>query len=45
MRNLHEIYKSPDLFPLFANRLISRKRPEYKDFLRWLDLREDEAAP
>jgi HIRAN domain len=45
MRHLDEVYKSPELFPLFANRLISKKRPEYKDFLRWLDLREDEAAP
>ena len=45
MQNMHEVYRSRDLFPLFANRLISKKRPEYKDFLRWLDLREDEAAP
>jgi hypothetical protein len=45
MRNLHEVYRSPDLFPLFANRLIFKKRPEYRDFLRWLDLREDEADP
>lgn len=45
MRDLHEVYKSPDLFPLFANRLISKKRPEYRDFLRWLDLREEEADP
>jgi len=45
MRDLHEVYKSLDLFPLFANRLISKKRPEYRDFLRWLDLREDEADP
>jgi len=43
--DLHEVYKSPDLFPLFANRLISKKRPEYRDFLRWLDLREVEADP
>jgi hypothetical protein len=45
MQDLHEIYRSRDLFPLFANRLISRKRPEYRDFLRWLDLVEDEADP
>jgi hypothetical protein len=44
MRDLHEVYNSQDLLPLFANRLISKKRPEYKDFLRWLDLREDEAV-
>ncbi len=45
MRDLYEVYKSRDLFPLFANRLISKKRPEYQDFLRWLDLREEEADP
>ena len=45
LRDLHEVYRSPDLFPLFANRLISKKRPEYRDFLRWLDLQEVEAYP
>jgi hypothetical protein len=45
MRDLNAVYKSVDLFPLFANRLISKKRPEYKDFLRWLDLREDDTDP
>ena len=45
LQPLHEVYKSPNLFPLFTNRLISSKRPEYADFLRWLDLREDEADP
>lgn len=45
MRNLHEVYKSPNLFPLFANRLLSKKRPEYGDFLRWLDVRDAEADP
>ena len=45
MRDLHEVYKARNLFPLFDNRLISKKRQEYQDFLRWLDLREDEADP
>jgi hypothetical protein len=45
MRDLKAVYRSKELFPLFANRLISKKRPEYMDFLRWLDLREDEADP
>jgi hypothetical protein len=45
MQDFRAVYKSHDLFPMFANRLISKKRPEYKDFLRWLDLREDEADP
>jgi len=45
MRDLTASYKSKELFPLFANRLISKKRPEYRDFVRWLDLGEDEADP
>ena len=45
MLNLTDTYKSNELFPLFANRLISNKRPEYKSILEWLDLREDEADP
>ena len=28
------VYESEELFPLFANRLLSRSRPEYEDFLR-----------
>jgi hypothetical protein len=45
MRDLHAVYKSRDLLPLFANRIISKKRPEYRDFLRWLDLQEAEVDP
>jgi hypothetical protein len=45
MRDLREVYRSRTLFPLFANRLISEKRPEYCDFLRWLDIQETEADP
>ena len=32
-------YESKELFPLFANRLLSKSRPEYKDFLYWLDVK------
>lgn len=45
LRDLHEVYESPELFPLFTNRVISKKRPEYRDFLRWLDLEDSEADP
>ena len=45
MRDLYAEYKSRDLLPLFANRIISKKRLEYRDFLNWLDLREGEADP
>lgn len=35
MPDLDAIYESDDLFPLFANRLLSRSRPEYDAFLSW----------
>lgn len=35
MENLEEIYESNDLFPIFANRLLPKSRPEYKAYLRW----------
>lgn len=35
MENLEQIYESEQLFPVFANRLLSKSRPEYEDFLRW----------
>lgn len=38
-------YKSTELFPLFANRLIDSDRPEYQAFLHWVNLREHEAEP
>jgi hypothetical protein len=35
MENLEEVYESDDLFPVFANRLLSKSRPEYDAYLRW----------
>jgi len=35
MPDLGAIYESESLFPLFANRLLSRSRPEYEAFLMW----------
>lgn len=35
MDNLDEVYESTELFPLFANRLLSKSRPEYDAYLRW----------
>lgn len=35
MERLDQIYESDELFPLFANRLLSRSRPEYEAYLRW----------
>jgi hypothetical protein len=35
MEDLNTVYVSAELFPLFANRLLSQSRPEYEDYLRW----------
>jgi hypothetical protein len=36
MNNLHKIYRSEELFPLFANRVLSRSRREYDQYVRWI---------
>ncbi|HUG67522.1 MAG TPA: HIRAN domain-containing protein [Pirellulaceae bacterium] len=35
MERLDQVYESEDLFPLFANRLLSESRPEYEAYMRW----------
>src|SRR6266446_4764532 len=35
MEDLGEIYESNELFPIFANRLLPKSRPEYEAYLRW----------
>jgi len=35
MPDLEEIYESDELFPLFANRLLAKSRPEYEAYLTW----------
>ena len=45
MRDLEKEYFSKELFPLFSNRLLSKKRPEYNDFLRWADLENGDVDP
>ena len=34
-------YRSRELFPLFQNRVMARSRPDFKDYLRSLDLRDN----
>jgi hypothetical protein len=43
MTSLFEEYRSPELFPLFNNRILQRSRPEFKNYLDWLDV--DSANP
>lgn len=42
MVDLDAAYVSEALFPLFANRVLPKTRPEYRDYLRWLGLSEQE---
>jgi len=38
MQDLHVAYQSDELFPLFANRVLPKSRPEYGEYLEWLGL-------
>ena len=38
LSDIYASYESDTLFPVFANRVISRSRPEYTDYLRWIGL-------
>ncbi|MGF6697598.1 hypothetical protein OKW38_002210 [Paraburkholderia sp. MM5496-R1] len=40
MDNLHTAYRSAELFPLFANRVLTRSRPEFSRYLKWTGLPE-----
>jgi len=40
MQDLHVAYQSDELFPLFANRVLPKSRPEYGEYLEWLGLNE-----
>lgn len=40
MGDLEAAYVSNVLFPLFANRLLPKSRPDYANYLRWLGLSE-----
>jgi len=42
---LRETYRSHRIFPLFANQVMSRSRPEYADYIQWLSIAEDKADP
>jgi hypothetical protein len=43
--DLHRGYESDEIFPLFANQVLSESRPEYDDFIDWLSIPKDEADP
>ena len=39
MGKLDAVYESETLFPLFSNRLLSSSRPEFKNYLNWLNIK------
>lgn len=40
-----EVYRSEELFPVFANRVMNPARPEFQSFLNWLALPPRESDP
>ena len=45
MTDLEKKYESESMFPIFENRLLSKSRSGYKDFVSWLGLSESEVDP
>jgi len=43
--DLNKVYTSVELFPLFSNRLMRRSRPEYNNFVQWLNIPEGKDDP
>ncbi|MGL5804674.1 MAG: HIRAN domain-containing protein [Xenococcaceae cyanobacterium] len=43
--DFNKIYTSDELFPLFSNRLMRRSRPDYKDYIEWLNIPKNEDDP
>lgn len=43
--DFNRIYKSPELFPLFRNRILGEDRKDFKEYLRQLDLSPEHANP
>ena len=45
MTDLNLVYRSDQLFPIFSNRVLSQKRPEFDSFLDWLDITREDYDP
>jgi hypothetical protein len=43
--SLRTTYESKDIFPLFANQVLPRSRPEFDDYIEWLSIPKDKADP
>lgn len=42
---LNKVYTSNELFPLFSNRVMRRSRPDYKNYIEWLNIPQNEDEP
>jgi hypothetical protein len=42
LTDLDAEYVSEELFPLFANRILPKVRPEYRRYMQWLGLNQDD---
>lgn len=42
---LHKNYTSEKIFPLFSNRFLPSHRPEFGEYLQWLNIPENERDP
>lgn len=45
MKDLNSVYESRELFPLFTNRILAKNRPEYKEYLKWLNITNENDDP
>lgn len=45
MKFLDKVYESKELFPFFKNRLLQKSRPEYQDYLKWLNIKDETLHP
>jgi hypothetical protein len=43
--DFNKVYTSEKLFPLFSNRVMPRSRPDYPEFVQWLNLPQHEDDP
>ncbi|MDZ8054134.1 MAG: HIRAN domain-containing protein [Aulosira sp. ZfuVER01] len=43
--DFNKVYTSSEIFPLFYNRLMQRSRPDYKNYIEWLNIPEGEDDP
>lgn len=43
--DFYKVYTSERLFPLFSNRVMPRSRPDYPEFVQWLNIPQHEDDP